>query len=387
MSFRKDLRSGPTSKKNAATANPVPAVPKTTGARVFPQSGGSTPRPEVPQIPLTPINVDHEPEERVEEALGRRRKPAALPHDDGKRQRVGDSSESGELESPKSKLMREARDSLNTAQWATILKKTPMEAALSLPHQLARAAATAQVASEFLSSSASAAAELGVLRKRLAAEEHARQIAEARVASLVVENEGLLKERDEAVAAKEKAEFEWSRIDTDLEAEREKCKLKVAKVLSNLDEANRKLAAEEQSRQTVEAQVAAARAEGREEGLKEGKEVGFDEGADDLLFTTWLHYPNSRCPQFSFYPYGTARAESVNYYQRDGDCVKERTEVQLLYTNPPTDFNPFANPSPSVPADPPSHEEPLPNFVNEEPPVLNDTLAEDTIPQSTVDQS
>ena len=146
MSFRKDLRSAPVPKKKA----PPPAPKKnTTTVPPNPPAGSTSTRIDTPILSV--YSEDPEGAERVEDLI-KKRKPTPIERGANKKQKevIAEEGDDDEPETPRSKVFREARDAVTGSQWDNLLKRSPRTCAKSLPGILARAAATAQIASSYI---------------------------------------------------------------------------------------------------------------------------------------------------------------------------------------------------------------------------------------------
>ena len=234
------------------------------------------------------------------------------------------------------------------SQWDNLLKKSPRTCAKALPGILASAATTAQIASSFITACSKVDVEALTkeneeLKNKFLMEEKRRKDAAKFASGLEAEKKKLEKSLDEAIKEKEKVDLEWSKIESDLIEERNRNKdhvEEIAKLKSVIDKLQRK------HREELD--------EVQEASLQQGKDAGFDEGASSLLYTTWLHFPNTKCPDFFFDPYGKMGEQVLSQFIENTDCVSERVEVQQAYDNPS-----------SVLVDPSVNIEPIPEKVAE----------------------
>ena len=235
---------------------------------------------------------------------------------------------------------------------------------------MARAAATAQIASSYITACSKVDVEALIeendeLKKKILVEEKRRKDAVKYASEKEAESKKLEKDLDLVTKEKEKLDLLWSKSEADVETERERAReqlLEATKLRSLIDEL-KKNHLEELN-------------EVKETSFQQGRDMGFDEGASSLLYTTWLHFPNKKCSDFFFTPYGETGKQILDEFVDNADCKAERVEVQQVYEG-----------TASVLVDPPITTEPTSEVLAVDPSSLaEDPMADNQAPPLPSDQ-
>ena len=231
-----------------------------------------------------------------------------------KKPREGEEDEG--VEGEKKEALAGLSDVVTDRWYQNMMKSPPLVVLESIPGYIAKLGLAASRAQEAIDEARSSIQDVAMWTQKAEESEKRANEAEEQNRQLGEEKSALEEKLKELEERERKWEEEKVTTARELKEERRRAKLSSKELEALQEQINKER--EENERKLVE-----ARREGRAEGVAEA--------GDKFLYITHIHYPNPKCPNFSFKIYGEAGEAAQEELAADEDVKKDREYIQAQY--------------------------------------------------------